>query len=182
MIKDKDRSYYIGASDTKYVMGNWKTKTFQKWWREKEGKEKNTFTNKAMEAGNAFEHKILDAIGIRGLEKDKQIIDDRLRVNLDGSTRFKIYEVKTYEYGKRFTVTKAYWQQVQVQMYAAKIYRACIVSYALMPEDYENFNRPIDVGRISYHEIKYDKEFIAQYRKKLLYLSDCLKRGSYPRG
>lgn len=181
MIADKDRSYYFGASDTKYIMGNWDTKTFDKWWKEKQGKIKNDFTNEAMEAGTAFEHKILDATGVRGLEKDKQIIIDRLRVNLDGNTNWKIYEVKTYQHGKPFKVTKAYWMQVQVQMYAAKIPRSCIVAYGLKAEDYKNHNRPVDIGRISYHEIKYDREFIEKYKKRLAYLTKCLKAGIKPR-
>ena len=74
MIASKDRSGYIGASDTRFVMGNWNTKTFENWWREKQGLLQNNFTNEAMMAGTAYEHKILDSLGIVGLEKDKQII------------------------------------------------------------------------------------------------------------
>ena len=181
MIADKDRSYYIGASDTKMVMGNWKTKTFEKWWREKQGLLKNNFTNEAMQAGTDYEHKILDALGIPGLEKDKQIIIDRLRVNLDGNTKFKIYEVKTHNANKTFKVSKDYRMQVQVQMYASGIHKACIVSYGLMSEDYKNFYRPIDRNRLHIHEIEYDREFIEKYKKRLAYLSMCLEKGLFPR-
>ena len=182
MIADKDRSYYIGASDTKYVMGNWKTKTFEKWWREKQGLLKNNFTNEAMQAGTAYEHRILDSLGIRSLEKDKQIIIGRLRVNLDGNTKHKIYEVKTHNANKTFKVSKDYWQQVQVQMYASGIHKACIVSYGLMSEDYKNFYRPIDRNRLHIHEIEYDRDFIYEFKKKLDYLSHCLETGKFPRG
>ena len=32
MIESKDRSGYIGASDTDKVVGNWKSQTWMKWW------------------------------------------------------------------------------------------------------------------------------------------------------
>lgn len=182
MIADKDRSGFIGASDTRFVMGNWRTKTFEKWWREKQGLLKNNFTNEAMIAGTNWEHRILDSLGIRSLEKDKQIIIGRLRVNLDGNTRFKIYEVKTHNANKTFKVSKDYWMQVQVQMYASGIHKAWIVSYGLMSEDYKNFYRPIDRNRLHIHEIEYDRDFIFEYRKKLDYLSHCLETGRFPRG
>lgn len=182
MIADKDRSYYIGASDTKFVVGNWTTKTFEKWWREKQGLAQNAFTNEAMQAGTAYEHKILDALGVPGMEKDKQIILGRLRVNLDGNTRLKIYEVKTYNANKTFKVSKDYFGQVQVQMYASGIRKACIVAYGLIAEDYKNFYRPIDRNRLSIHEVEYDAEFIRKYKKKLDYLAYCLDKGIFPRG
>lgn len=180
MISDKDRSGYIGASDTQYVMGNWNTKTFENWWRVKQGITRNNFTNDAMMAGTAYEHKILDSLGIVGLEKDKQIIIDRLRVNLDGNTATKIYEVKTYNAKKEFKVSKAYRMQVNVEMYASKIYSACIVAYALEDEDYVNYYRDIDKSRLSYHEIEYDADFIAEYEKRLAYLTMCMKTGIFP--
>lgn len=180
MIIDKSRANFIGASDSCYVMGNWNTKTFENWWRVKQGIVQNNFTNEAMMAGTAYEHKILDSLGIMGLEKDKQIIKDRLRVNLDGNTAVKIYEVKTYNAKKEFKVTKAYRMQVNVEMYASGIHRACIVAYALEPEDYSNYYRDIDKRRISYHEIEYDEEFIADYVVRLVYLTMCLKEGMFP--
>lgn len=181
MIKDKSREGFFGASDTRFVMGKWTSKTFEKFWREKQGLLKNNFTNEAMQAGSAWEHKILDALGIPGLEKDKQIIDGRLRVNLDGNTKFKIYEVKTHNASKTFKVSKDYYGQVQVQMYASGIHRACIVSYGLVSEDYKNFYRPIDRNRLHIHEIEYDEEFIRKYKKRLAYLSNCLDTGAFPR-
>lgn len=180
MISEKDRSGYIGASDTHYVMGNWNTKTFENWWRVKQGILQNNFTNDAMMAGTAYEHKILDSLGILGLEKDKQIIIDRLRVNLDGNTPTKIYEVKTYNINKEFKVTKAYRMQVNVEMYASGIHNACIVAYGLEPEDYINYYRDIDKSRISYHEIEYDAGFIDEYEHRLRYLTMCLKTGVFP--
>lgn len=180
MIADKDRSGYIGASDTQYVMGNWHTKSFENWWRVKQGITQNNFTNDAMMAGSAYEHKILDSLGIIGLEKDKQIIIDRLRVNLDGNTPTKIYEVKTYNINKEFKVSKAYRMQVNVEMYASGIHNACIVAYGLEPEDYINYFRDIDRSRISYHEIEYDADFIEEYKCKLDHLTMCMKNGTFP--
>ena len=180
MIADKDRSGYIGASDTRFVMGNWNTKTFENWWREKQGIVRNNFTNEAIQTGSAYEHKILNSLGIPDLEKDKQIIIDRLRVNFDGNTKNKIYEVKTYSAEKVFKVSKAYREQVNVEMYASGIHEACIVAYALVEDDYKNFFRDIDQDRISFHEIIYDEEFIQRYEKRLMYLSKCLIDGRFP--
>lgn len=180
MIESKDRSYYIGASDTGMVMRRWDTKSFESWWRVKQGLEVNDFCSDAMMAGTAYEHKILDALNIPGLQKDKQIINGRLRVNLDGNTETKIYEVKTYKAGKEFKVTKDYWRQVQVEMYALGVRQAEIVAYGLLPEEYNNYFKEIDPKRISHHKIKYDKRFIADYEKRMLYLSKCLEEGSFP--
>ena len=46
------------------VVGNWNTKTFEKWWLEKLGLYKNNLSNEAMKAGNNYEHKILDSLEI----------------------------------------------------------------------------------------------------------------------
>ena len=54
MIASKDRSGYIGASDTRFVMGKWTSKTFENWWREKQGITCNNFTNEAMQAGTRY--------------------------------------------------------------------------------------------------------------------------------
>ncbi len=180
MISNKDRSGYIGASDTGYVMRSWNTKTFEKWWRIKQGFSESTITTDAMKAGTAYEHKILDAFGVPGLEKDKQIIKGRLRVNLDGNTPDKIYEVKTYNMAKKFKVTADYRRQVNVEMYASGIYSACIVAYALGAEDYRNYFREIDLSRLSIHEIIYDEVFINKYLPRKDCLEQCLIRGIFP--
>lgn len=180
MISDKDRSGYIGASDTSFVMRSWETKTFEKWWRVKQGLTVNDVSTEAMKAGTAFEHKILDSLGIVGLEKDKQIIKGRLRVNLDGNTESKIYEVKTHSIEKPFKVSAAYRMQVNVEMYAFGIKEACIVAYALEQKDYCNYFREIDKERLTFHPIPYDEEFIEKYEKRLLYLSKCLENGTFP--
>lgn len=183
MIQNQDRSYYIGCSDTSMVVGNWKTKTFEKWWLEKLGIYKNTIKTDAMQAGTNYEHKILDALGIDNLEKDKQIIIGRLRANLDGNTNTCIYEVKTHSINKEFKVSKQYWRQAQVEMYAAKIYKLFIVSYALRENDYINYFNKIDKNRINLTEVKYDEEFIKkEYIPKLEILSQCLERGEFPNG
>lgn len=181
MISNKDRSGYIGASDTHYVMGNWETKTFEKWWREKQGISRSEFTNEAMMAGTAFEHKILDSLNIQGLEKDNQIINGRLRVNLDGNTSTKIYEVKTYNSKKHFKVSSNYRMQVNVEMYALGVKEACIVAYGLVDKDYINYFRDIDAERLSFHPIQYDEQFIEEYKKRLIYLSKCIEDGCFPR-
>lgn len=181
MIQSQDRSYYIGCSDTSMVVGNWNTKTFEKWWLEKLGINKNNLSSDAIKAGNNYEHKILDSLEIDGLEKDKQIIKDRLRANLDGNTNTCIYEVKTHNVNKEFKVSKQYWRQAQVEMYASNIKKLFIVAYALQENDYINFFNEIDKNRIKMLEIKYDESFIKnEYLPKLEILTKCLKEGGYP--
>lgn len=131
MIQSKDRSGYVGASDSSTVVGNWKTKTFEKWWLEKLGILVSHLTSEAIKAGNNYERKILEALELPDMEYDKQIIIGRLRVNLDGNTADTIYECKTHKADKEFKVPKNYWRQVQVQMYASGLRKAYIVAYPL---------------------------------------------------
>ena len=181
MIQSQDRSYYIGASDTSMVVGNWTTKTFENWWLEKLDLNKNSFSTEATKAGNNYEHKILDSLEIETLHKDKQIIIDRLRVNLDGNTDTCIYEVKTHKSEKEFKVSKQYWRQAQVEMYASKIHKLFIVAYALEEQDYNNYFNEIDKKRIQLIPIEYDEKFIeSEYLPKLQILSKCLKKGVFP--
>lgn len=183
MIASHDRSYYIGASDTEKVVGNWKTKTFEKWWMQKLGINQDRFDNRYTIAGTNFEHRILESLHIQGLELDKQIIieDLRLRVNLDGNTPERIKECKTYKWEKGFKVPKKYKDQVQVQMFASGIHEADIVAYGLVEEDYDNFFREIDEARLQEYPIAYDQAWIdTAYLPKLRILADCLKRGVFP--
>ena len=181
MIQSQDRSYYIGASDTSMVVGNWATKTFEKWWLEKLGFNKNDIKTEAMQTGTNYEHKILDALEIDGLEKDKQIIIDRLRVNLDGNTDTCIYEVKTHNIEKGFKVSKQYWRQAQVEMFASNIHKLYRVAYGLQENDYKNFFNKIDKDRIKLLQVDYDEKFITEeYIPKLEILTRCLKEGVFP--
>lgn len=185
MITDQDRSGWFGASDTSYIMGKWGTKTFEKWWFTKLGIYTSRFTNEAMLAGTHYEHRILDAIG--SPRKDHQIIipEYRLRINLDGDGERRIDEVKTYGFEKGFKVTKGYWQQVQVQMFA-KIWEegempdANIWAYGLLPEDYKNFFNPIDRERLKPYPQVYDGAFIDRYLRRVLYLCSCMEKGVMP--
>lgn len=181
MIASQDRSYYIGASDTSMVVGNWTTKTFEKWWLEKLGLNKNDLKTEAMQTGTNYEHKILDSLGIENLEKDKQIIIDRLRVNLDGNTDTCIYEVKTHNIEKEFKVSKQYWRQAQVEMFASNIHKLYIVAYGLQENDYKNYFNKIDKNRIKLLQVDYDEKFITEeYIPKLEILTRCLKEGVFP--
>lgn len=181
MIRNHDRSFYIGASDTDYVMRSWKTKTFEQWWRTKQGLESHDIKTEALIAGTYYEHRILDSLKIPDLEKDKQIIKGRLRVNLDGNTDDTIYEVKTYRLDKGFKVPLSYKRQVNVEMYALGYKKAYIAAYGLVDEDYANFYRDIDKDRLQLIEIPYDESFIRSYLKRLEYLSQCLDLGTFPK-
>lgn len=184
MIKSKDRGYYIGASDTSFVVGNWKTKTFEKWFGTKLGIYSMDYVNDFMRAGTFWEHRILDVIleSVPDLRRDEQIIDGRLRINLDGCTDNEIYEVKTHRADKPFKVTNAYRQQTIVEMYGTGKRNAQIVAYGLESEDYNNYYRDIDKDRLTFHRIEYDEEFINNvYLPRFCYLSSCLDRGVFPK-
>lgn len=182
MIQSQDRSNYIGASDSSFVVGNWTTKTFENWWLEKLGLRKNQLKSEAIMAGNNYEHKILDSLEIKGLEKDNQFIIDRLRVNLDGNTDTCIYEVKTHNANKEFKVPKNYWRQAQVEMYASQIHKLYIVACELSEDDYINYFNKIDKNRLQLIEIEYDENFIEnEYLPKLKILTECLKNGVFPK-
>lgn len=183
MIADHDRSGYFGASDTDKIIGNWKTKTWEKWWLQKIGINTDHFDNRYTIAGTNWEHRILDSLQLPGLEKDKQIVieDLRLRVNLDGNTPTCIKEVKTYQWEKGFKVPAKYRNQVQVQMFAANIHAADIVAYGLEDADYDNFLRDIDPQRLAQQPVAYDLKWLdTVYLPKLRILADCLKKGVFP--
>lgn len=182
MIADYDRSGYIGASDTDKVIGNWNTKTWEKWWLQKLGINNDRFDNRYTLAGTNWEHKILNSLHI-DLELDKQIIIEnlRLRVNLDGNTSSCIKECKTYQWEKGFKVPAKYKNQVQVQMYASGIYKADIVAYGLTEADYDNYLRDIDPERLREYPIAYDGTWIETvYLPKIRILAECLKKGVMP--
>ena len=183
MIASQDRSGYIGASDVQYVIGNWKTKTWEKWWMQKLGINTDHFDNVYTIAGTNWEHRILDSLQLPGLEKDRQFIieDLRLRVNLDGNLPERIKEVKTYQWAKGFKCPQKYKNQVQVQMFGSKIYGADIVAYGLEDADYKNFLRDIDPQRRQEIPVAYDRMWIETvYLPKHMILADCLKRGVFP--
>lgn len=182
MIADKDRSFWFGASDTFYIVGNYQTASFKKWWLEKIGLRKSTLQTKAMKCGNAFEHKILDTIP--GIRKDHQIIipELRLRVNYDGDLYPTIYEVKTHMEEKTFKVSKAYWRQAQVEMFAYGTDQLKILSYALTEDDYKNYFKEIDLNRLKEHPVVYEAHWVSEeYLPKLKYLCRCMENGVLPK-
>lgn len=176
MITDRSRDYYIGASDTQFVMMNFNSKTFKRWWLVKIGAMENDYESVYTMAGNRYEQKILDTLFIP--YRNEQKIIGQLRVNIDGRTDEEICEVKTHK--NKFKVTKAYWQQVQVEMWSFQIYQAEIISYQLLPEDYE-FDNDIELDRIERHNIDYDEQFIyEQYLPRFHYLCWCFKEEITP--
>ena len=182
IIQNKDRSYWLGASDTQYVTGNWNTKTFENFFLQKLGINNSSFSNIYTITGTYQEGKILDFIS-PFIEKDKQILipELRLRINLDGNVGKHIYEVKTHSAEKPFKVSKAYWQQIQVQMYGYGTKEAEIVSYGLTEADYKNYFLPIDPDRLKFHPIEYDAKWINEvFLPKLRYLAKCLEEGRFP--
>lgn len=178
MIHSKDRRGWFGASDTSKIMGRWDTVTFEKFWLEKLGLYRSGFENLAMKTGTHFEGKILDYLGVSRRDRQIRIPSVLLRVNLDGETKI-IHEVKTY--GKDdFKVSRPYWMQAQVEMYAARKPLE-IVAYRLLEEDCQNWLSPIDPERLSHHPVEYDREWVnALYIPRLIYLSDRLRKGKWP--
>ena len=182
MIASQDRSGYFGASDVSYIVGNWKTATFEKWWMQKLGINRDHFNNRYTLAGTHYEHRILESLGIP-MELDKQIIleDLLLRVNLDGNDADTIYECKTYKFEKGFNMPKKYIQQVQVQMLASGLRRAKIIVYGLTEDDYDNYFNPIDPERRNEFIIEYDERWINEvFLPKLRNLAQCLQEGRFP--
>ena len=192
MISDHDRSGWIGASDVQFVIGNWSTKTWEKWWMTKLGLNRKHFENESTKAGTNWEHKILESLHIDGMVLDKQILlpEILLRVNLDGNTPGRIYECKTYKIGSNAASVRqlehglcppGYRNQVQVQMYASKIYGADVVAYGLLPEDYNNYLRAVDPGRRKLIPVTYDPNWIEKvYLPKHMILCEALKRRAFP--
>lgn len=182
MIGSKDRSGWFGASDTSFVVGNWETKTFRNWWFEKLGIHENNLSTKAMKCGTAFEHRILDCFK-QGCRKDHQILmpEIKLRVNYDGDDGKTIYEVKTFKEEKEFKVSKAYWRQAQVEMYAFGTRELYILAYPLGEQEYKNYFTPIEYNKIQQHKVEYDNSFIEyEYLPKLKQLAMHLERGELP--
>lgn len=185
MIHDHDRSGWFGASDVSMIMGNWKTKTFGKWWLKKLGLDQGHFTTTAMNAGTYFEHAVLEEVGAPRMDHQIIIPEYSLRVNLDGDGPGRIWEVKTHKADKPYRPTKAHRQQVMVQMYAklreeGGLPAAEIVSYGLTEEEYRNFFIPVDPGRLARHPVAYDPTFVAAFLRRAGYLQGCMVKGAWP--
>lgn len=179
MIANHDRSGWFGASDTHYVVGSFDTRTFVAWWLTKTGAIHQSFSSKAMNAGTYYEHKVLDAIGVTKMDRQIKLRRLRLRVNLDGETSDRIFEVKTHKSEKPI-VKKEYWQQAQVQSFATKK-PVSIVFYRVTEEEYDNFFLPIDRERIHVEKIQYDSEWVQKaYLPRLRYLAMCLRKRQTP--
>jgi len=194
MIENKDRKYWFGASDTKYVMNeNHSTATWQGFWAEKCGVAVKDSETIYTATGTAFEHPILDAVD-KDINKDRQIIleEKRIRVNYDGDKDGIIFEVKTHKAENDFMTKNATYQflpkhiygQVQVQMYVwkeafergmvlEKFDKLYVLEYPLYEADFVE-ETDIDFKRIKFHKVKYDKCFIKEYKKKLEPLTEEL--------
>lgn len=158
---------------------------------QKLGISRGHFENEYTKAGTNWEHKILDSLHIDGMVKDRQILlpEILLRVNLDGNTAGRIYECKTYKIGSNAAAKQfeqgvcppGYRNQVQVQMYASKIYGADVVAYGLVHEDYNNYLRAVDPGRRKLITVTYDPNWIEKvYLPKHMILCEALKRRAFP--
>lgn len=182
LLHDFDRSYYIGSSDVRYVMGRWSGKSFENWYLEKMGSYRGHFSNRFTRAGNTWEHPILYALGIPGLQMDSQFVLEpiRLRVNLDGNTPSCIYEVKTYRLRRGYNREKWHEWQLQVQMYASGIHRGELVVYGLDEADYVRMAR-VDPGRLRRVPVAYDIQWLERcYLPRHRALVQCLIEGRFP--
>ena len=183
MITDKDRTGYIGGSESSKVIGKWTSQTFKHWWLTKLGFFKGEgFESKEMRMGNIYEHEILDAFD-PSIEKDRQIIleDLKLRVNYDGTKGTHIYEVKT---SKNFKLTSAYKAQAQVEMYAMRErYGSASLSFLVYPmgeQERLNYFTKIEREKITEIPIEYDEKFIEEYLANLKVLAECIEEGKMP--
>ena len=189
MITNPDRSGWFGASDTRFVVAkNRNTKTWLNWWSVKLGLQEATeIHTMAMDAGTAWEHKVLNAVN-PSIRKDHQICIDkyRLRVNYDGDIDNRIYEVKTHNFLKDFKVTNPYWKQAQAEMFAWKLKYGVvpnlyIVAYGLVEQEYKDYSGKVDEGRLDYFPIEYDRGWIhGEYLPNLKELCRALRKGRFP--
>ena len=185
----------IGASDTKFVMLNYDTKTFTNWWAEKIGiKEPKNFDSVYIQAGTLLELPVLKAkfgtlenLNIARTFTSKKY--PRLKVNLDADDGKCNYEVKCIKYEKafdyQFKIDINYYRQVQVQMFVSGLKKSKLIVYGLRPADYD-FDKlvvvEIDKERIFEFPIEYDQEWIEkEYLPKLSYLCDCLDKNEIPK-
>lgn len=198
MIKSTNsRVEIIGASDTRYVMMNFDTMTFQNWWMEKIGiKEHQEFRNRYADTGTMLEAAVIDKYceikGINLKYGEEPFVSEqyeRLVVNLDSYNDTKNVEIKCVKYDKafnwQFKLDINYYQQVQVQMFATGLRDTTIVAYGLKSEDYDfsNLVNPkIDKNRIFEFDVDYDFEWIEQkYEPRLKYLCKCFDEGLIPK-
>lgn len=183
MIKSQDRRGWFGASDTATIMSDWRTATFQKWFAEKLGLRKNSFTNSAMKAGTHWEHRIAEHLPEKvKLDRQVKLRKYRLRVNLDAESKDTIYEIKTRSKAWHSLPTH-YWMQVQVQMYATGKREAYVAAYTLEPEDYDNYYREFEPSRLQLYKVRYDETFIKNsYIPRIEVLCKCLRKGIMPQG
>ena len=180
MIADHDRSGWIGASDTDYVVGNWDTATWEKWMLTKLGIHESRIETIAMNAGTNKEHQILEHIGCDRTDRQILLPEYRLRINLDGEIGRKVCECKTYGFDKGFKLPLKYKRQVWVQMFGAETDTASVYAYGLTDEDYRNYFLPIDENRLMEFPIEYNREFIEKYREPLTVLARCIEEGRLP--
>ena len=180
MITDLSRDYFFGASDTYTIMMSFDSKTFQKWWQVKIGAEETFADNIYTRAGNLYEQPILDALLVPYRNEVFQV--GQLRVNLDGRTDESVVEVKTHK--NAFKLSKAYWMQCQVEMFASVNSKATLVAYQMTDDDYELAEKglvdEIDLDRIETFEIEYDEDFILTYLDRVNYLSKCFEEEVIP--
>ena len=187
MIKNQNRAYWFGASDTSMIMGSWETKSFLDWWGVKLGLYQNNKKSWAMDCGNLLEIPIIREIERQECYKIKigkrpyYRFGLRLRCNYDGLTKDFVIEIKTTEKGF-VKVPKNYWQQCQVLMFRKRRKKAVLYAYKMQDEDYANPYFPnIDYNRIKSFVIDFDEQFIkCEYLPRLRYLASCLKRKKMP--
>lgn len=183
MITNKDRSGWFGASDGRFITAkNRDTKSWHTWWNVKLGYQENELHSKAIDAGNAWEHKVLlDVDANMRLDHQIEIEKYRLRVNLDGDKDGTIYEVKTHNFLRDFKVVSPYWKQAQVQMYAMKTKKLYIVAYGLIDSEYKCYTTAVDPKRITFHPVEYDKQWINNvFLPNLKELCRALRKGRFP--
>lgn len=184
--KAKSRVGCFGASDTHFIMSNWGTATFMNWWQTKLGTKVNQFKNAATLAGTYKEHQIAkwyeESNNVKlTLDRKTKIKKLKLVVNLDAETKSEIIEIKTFRYDEKWSMPKAYWQQVQVQMFATNKHNGMVLAYGLVDDDYDNFYLPVQKDRIKIINIDYDYTWIKeQYLPRLVYLASCLKKRKTP--
>ena len=75
---------------------------------------------------------------------------------------------------------EGYIQQARVQMLYAKK-PVVIVAYPMTTENYKNFFCEIEPDKLRFYPIEQDDNFVKEYKARITYLKECLKKGIMPK-
>lgn len=196
MINERNIQGYIGGSDSVRVHGSWETKTFVSFWRERLSgfRESNPFDTIHTAAGNIMESEILSAVGI---DKKFWSVEFPAKETMAGCNTDafdgRLHETKTVlsEEGMRwvigYSIPATYMYQVMHNLFVTKaeevLLHVCLMTpqEKINPFSIENVRERVHTFR--FHKSYFDKTKVtmAMYGAFMEHLTDCYRRGVFPR-